>query len=229
MSDIFREVEEDIRREQFKGLWDRYGLLVIALAVLIVASVAGWRGWEWYTERQAASAGEAYYQAMATARRGEHDAALAAFQDIAAEGGPFAPLARLRLAAEMAATGDRDAAVEAYDAIAADSRVDGQLRNLARIRAGLLLVDSIPLSQMEERIGDLDTPDGAWRHSARELLGLSAYRESDLETASDRFQAILADGETPDNLRSRAQLMMTLTAADGVSPAGDTGSEAVGQ
>jgi hypothetical protein len=225
MSDIFREVEEDIRREQLRRLWDRFGLLVIAAAVLIVLGVAGWRGWEWYSDRQAAAAGEVYYEALATAQRGEHQGAIAAFEDIAEQGGPFALLARLRLASELSAAGAQDQAVAVYDAIAADTGVERQLRELARIRAGYLLIDTIPFSAMEERVGDLDTPDGAWRHSARELLGLSAYQEGDLDTAAEQFQAILADGEAPEDLRSRAQLMMALTVADRGSGAAEAASQ----
>ena len=48
MSDIFDEVDEEVRREQFKKLWERYGNLFVALAVLIVAAVGGWRGCEYW-------------------------------------------------------------------------------------------------------------------------------------------------------------------------------------
>ncbi len=46
MSDIFREVDEEVRREQLKKLWERYSILIVAVAVLIVAGVGGWRGYE---------------------------------------------------------------------------------------------------------------------------------------------------------------------------------------
>ena len=45
MSDIFREVDEDIRRDQIKKLWDRFGPYVLGLALLIVLGTAGYRGW----------------------------------------------------------------------------------------------------------------------------------------------------------------------------------------
>ena len=48
MSDIFREVDEDLRREQYKRLWDRFGGYVIGLAVLIVVAVGGYKAWEWW-------------------------------------------------------------------------------------------------------------------------------------------------------------------------------------
>ena len=41
MSDIFQEVDEEVRREQLKKLWDRYGNYVVAALVLVVAAVRG--------------------------------------------------------------------------------------------------------------------------------------------------------------------------------------------
>lgn len=214
MSDIFREVEEDIKRDRIKRLWDRFGVFVIGGAVLIVVVVAAWRAWEWYSAQEAATAGEAYYEALSMAQQGERSAAVQRFSQIAGEGGPFAPLARLRLAAEQAAGGNPEEAIATYDAIAEDTDVDQQLRNLARIRAGYLLVDTAGRDDLEARVGDLVTPEGAWRHSAREILGLAAYREGEFDLAIERFEEILADGEAPGGVRNRAQLMISLASAE---------------
>ena len=48
MADIFQEVDEEVRREQLKKLWDRYGLLVVILAILIVAGVGAWRFYQYW-------------------------------------------------------------------------------------------------------------------------------------------------------------------------------------
>ena len=57
MADIFQEVDEEVRREKLKQLWERYSLAIIAVCVLIVAAIGGWRGYEWYVAREAAKAG----------------------------------------------------------------------------------------------------------------------------------------------------------------------------
>lgn len=218
MSDIFREVEEDIRREQLRRLWDRFGVYVLLVAFVIVAATAGWRGWLWYSERQAAAAGERYYQALDLAQAGSRDRAAGELERIAAEGGPFAGLARLRAAAELAATGDRDGAAAAYDAMAGDRSMDGLMRDLARIRAGYLMVDTVSRAQIEERIGSLAGEGAPWRHSAREILGLAAYRDGDHAGATEWFDRILGDRETPAGMRARAELMLNLMASDGAAP-----------
>src|SRR6476620_8362432 len=86
MSDIFREVDEDIRREQYKKLWDRFGIYVIGLAVLIVVLTAGYRGWVYWQDRQAQAAGDRFLAALQLATDGKHTEAEAALATIAADG-----------------------------------------------------------------------------------------------------------------------------------------------
>ena len=44
MSELFDEVDEDVRRDQLKLIWDRYSIFIVAAAVLMVIAVGGWRG-----------------------------------------------------------------------------------------------------------------------------------------------------------------------------------------
>ncbi len=100
MTDIFREVEEDIRRDQIKRAWDRLGPYVLGVAVLIVLGTAGYRGWEYWQGRQAAATGDRFIAALQLATDGKHDDAIKALQVIIYNGsGGYPVLARFRLAA----------------------------------------------------------------------------------------------------------------------------------
>src|SRR5258708_8443911 len=57
LSDIFQEVDEEVRREQLKKLWDRYGIYAVIAAFLVVAGIAAWRGYSWLEAKKAAEAG----------------------------------------------------------------------------------------------------------------------------------------------------------------------------
>jgi hypothetical protein len=83
VSDIFQEVDEEVRREQFKKLWERYQGFVIAAAVLIVLAVAGWRTYDWWETKKAAEAGAAFEAAIALSEESKHAEAEAAFSKIA--------------------------------------------------------------------------------------------------------------------------------------------------
>jgi hypothetical protein len=217
VSDIFREVDEEVRREQLKRLWDRYGLLFIAAAVLVVVAVGAWRGYQWYAAKKAAESSAAYDSAMQLAQDGKHAEAAVAFAKIAAKGTPaYRSLARLREGEEMAAR-DGDAAVAIFDAVAADSANSRLLRDLATIRAGFVLVDKASFADISRRLEPLAQPSGPFRHTARELLALSAWRSGDMATARRWGEAALSDPEAPASLRARIDILMALTSENGKS------------
>ncbi|MCK1392238.1 tetratricopeptide repeat protein [Bradyrhizobium sp. 1] len=210
MSELFDEVDEEVRREQFKKLWDRYSIYFIALMVLIVAAVGGWRGYQYLEAKKAAEAGAAFEKAVELSEQAKHTEAETAFTELAAKApSGYRTLARLRAAAEVAAR-DPKAAAKMYDDIAADRGVGGEWQDLAKIRAAGLLVDSASYTDMQQRLESSATPKSTFRHSAREMLALSAWRSNDATAARKWLDAIAEDGETPSALRSRAEALQAL-------------------
>jgi len=207
---FLREVDEAVRQDQYKQLWDRYGIYALGAAVLVVAGVAGYKGWSYWQMKQAQDAGAKFTQALGmedgvdAAKGREMLAALA-------EKGPkgYRVLARFQLAAAEAKT-DPDKAVVDYDALATDPSVDSILQGLATLQAAALRLDKADFAEMERRLKGLVDSDSSWRFSARELLGLAAYRLKNMREAEKQFSALVGDQGTPPNLRERADMMLAL-------------------
>jgi hypothetical protein len=213
MSDIFQEVDEAVRREKLEKLWKRYGNFVIAAAVVVVLAIGGWRGYQWWEAKKASQAGAAFDAAAELADQGKTEDAEAAFARLAGEGtAGYRILARLREAAVVAQRDPR-AAVAAYDAIANDTSVGPVFRQLAGVRAAILLVDSAPLSEITRRLEPLAQPDSTFRHTAREVLALAAWKAGDTATAKKWFDTIAGDVDTPQSMRGRVDVLMTLSGA----------------
>lgn len=221
---MLRELESEVRREQMAKLWDRYGIYVIAVAVLIVASVGGYKWWEARTLSAAAEAGAQYQAAMQLVEQGKGDEARQAFEALVRDApSGYASLARLQLAGEAASAGRKDEALAAFEAIAADGSVEPLLRNYAQLQSAALKLDTADFTEMENRLTSLTDENNAWRHSARELLGLSAYRAGQLEEARQIFLELAADQKTPPSVRERAGIMMGLiTSAEAQQATGST-------
>jgi hypothetical protein len=210
VSDIFQEVDEEVRREQLKKLWDRYGIYAIIAAFLVVAAVAAWRGYGWWEARRAAETGAAFEAAMALAEAGKHQEAEAAFGKIVAEGtSGYRRLARLREAAELAQI-DAKAAIAAYDAIAADDAAGPVIQDLAAVRAAALLIDQGAFEEAQRRLEMPAGNDRTFRHTARELLVLAAWRAGNATAAKRWFDVIASDAQTPAATRSRVEMLMAL-------------------
>jgi len=210
VSELFDEVDEEVRREQLKKLWDKYSIVFIALMVLVVAGVGGWRGYQYLEGKKAAEAGAAFEKAAELSDQDKHADAEKAYTELAAKApSGYRTLARLRAAAEMA-PGDVKAAAKMYDDIAADRSIGAEWQDLAKIRAAGLLVDSASYADMQQRLESSATPKSTFRHTARELLALSAWRNSDMTATRKWLDAINEDGETPPGLRSRAEALQAL-------------------
>ena len=211
MSDIFQEVDEEVRREKLKQLWERHSNLIVALALLVVLAVGGWRGYDWWETKKAAESGAAFEAAVVLAEGGKQAEAQAAFAKLANEGSSgYRILARFREAAELART-DPPAAVQAYAALAADSSLGVSLQDLAAIRAGLILVDTAPLAELTTKLEPLTAANRPFRHTAREILALAAWRSGDAAAAKRWFDLIATDAETPAGTRQRIDVLMTLS------------------
>jgi hypothetical protein len=210
VSELFDEVDEDVRRDQLKQLWDRYSIFIVAGAFLIVAAVGGWRGYEYLQMQKAVETGAAFDAAVELADQNKHAEAEAAFGKLAATApSGYRMLARLREAAEVGSR-DPQAAVKMYDDISADRSIGTVEQDLAKIRAAGLLLETATYPTMLQRLEASTTPVATFRHSARELLALSAWRANDTTAARKWLDLIANDGETPSGLRSRAEALQAL-------------------
>ncbi len=209
MADIFQEIEEDLRRDRFLSVWRRYGAVIVTLAVIVAAGVAGYFGWQKWQSGNRASHAEALSAAMTQAARGDSAAAAKAFQALAeSAGGGYGALARLDAAAAKRAAGDRDGAIADYDAVAADG--DATLATIAALLAVQTLFDEAPADDLARRLGALPT-DGPWGPFADELRALAALKAGRTDDARRQFAALQDNSSAPGPLRDRAgQLLTTL-------------------
>ena len=210
MSDIFREVDEEVRRDQAAQIWGRYQNLFIGLAVLVVAATAGWRLYDHYRTKQAEEVGAKYEAALALARDGKSAEAEGALEQIARSGPKgYAVLARLREAAEYSSSNPA-AAVKAYEAIAADGTIDPLFQNVARVRAALLRLDQADEKEIESRLAPMTANDNPFRFSAREALALAALKHDDFDAAGRQLDAIVVDPQAPAQMRQRAEALLAV-------------------
>lgn len=210
MSELFNEVDEDLRREQLKKIWEKYSLLIILVAILIIGGVGGWRAYSYFEAKKAAEAGAAFDRASELSEQNKPAEAEAAFTKLAAEApAGYRTLARLRAAGE-AAKRDSAAAVKLYDAIIADNTVSAPEKDLARVRAGALLVETMPYDALLPKLEPATAAASTYRHSARELLALAAWKANNAGETRKWVDLLSNDPETPSSIRTRAEALQAL-------------------
>jgi hypothetical protein len=210
--EFIREVDEEYRRDRIAQIWKRYNGVIVALAVLVVAGVGGWRYWQHLELTRSQETASRYEEALQLARQDKNDEAEKALSAIAADAhGGYALLSRFRLAA---ATGQQNAeeGAKAFDALAADANVAPVWQDLGRLRAAMLRMDTADAAATRQALEPLATAGNAWRNTARELLGLSGLKAGDMDYAGKWFDEIAADREAPPALRQRLEVYSALVA-----------------
>jgi len=203
LSDIFREVEEDVRREKLEKFWKAYGDYIIALVALIILGIAGFELWQRYEANQRDKASIAFSAAQ---RITDPRRAAEAFADLAktAPAG-YRLLARVAQANSMLAAGQRESAVALYEEIAGQDK--GSIGQLARVRAGWAMADIASRADLQTVLAPLETPSNGFKPMADEILAYSDYRNHDLAKATQEFDALANDPATPGQVKVRARAM----------------------
>ena len=214
MSDIFQEVEEEVRRERYEQLWKEYGDYIIAAAAFLIIAVAGLQLWRTYEQREQVKASAQYSAALQLMQSGQSPAAAQAFGKIAADApGGYAKIARLQEAGALLAAGRTADAIKLYTEVEGGN--DEMLSNLARIRLAWATIDSSTREQLQTQLASLTDPGNAWNPMAREILAYSDYRDGATAQALSEYKRLAADKNAPQVLHERATAMTTFLTAGG--------------
>ena len=211
MSDIFAEVDADLRRDRWQAIWDRYGLLVIGGAVaivLLVAIVVGYRAYQQSQNEAASLRYEDLLQQMGEAESSARLELLSAFAQQEANGyGVLAAFGAARAAAENA---DFTAALAGFDALAARGDLARPMRDYARLQAAIVLVNQkADADDIAARLARLFDEGNALRPIARDILALAYFTKDAPLKARELYAEQLADPDATPFSKQRAQIMLS--------------------
>lgn len=208
MTDIFNEVDEDLRRDRAERLWKKYGNYVLAAAVAIVVGTGGWTWWTDHQRKLSAAQGERFFAALALAEGEQWQKAVDGFAAIGREGGSYALVARLHEAAARARHKDMSGAIAGYRAVAADGAADPDLRDAALLLGALAGAETLPPAEVDAMLERLSASTSHWRFTALEVRAAAALRGGDVAKARELVTRIADDPAAPASLRARATEML---------------------
>jgi hypothetical protein len=213
LSDIFREIDEELRRDNLLKLWSRYGRYVVVAVVgvlLIAAGVVAWRNHQLAERRAEATR---YAGALNLVQDGKSAEAEKVFGAISKEGGGYALLASFEEAGLLAKSGNGKGAIAIYERIAATPGIEPEFHGLAVL---LSVMQGMPEADPQRTIARLAplTADGnPWRPSALELTALARLKAGDKKAALDLYKGLADDLTAPRSLRARAAEMAAALAS----------------
>ena len=205
---LLREVDDEMRHEQYVRLWKRYGNLIIGAALAVVLVVAGYQGWRsWQTRLRQEESG-LFAAAQDMLAKGDKRGGLDVLAKLGNEGHAGLAVAARALRAEvLAADGDTGLAVATWEEIAA-SGAPPLFRDLAILKQALLTLDSADPAVIEGRVAPLAAADRPWHYAATEILAMAAGKKGDRQRAAELYKQLADDFKAPQGVRSRAADML---------------------
>lgn len=204
MSDIFREAEDELRKETAESVAKRAAPFLIGAVVLALIGGGGWQLYQGQQTKNAQAASVAYDAAMGKLQAGDlpgGEAALAEIVKTAPSG--FAAQAALQRGAVLQEQGKTAEARAAFDEAAKAIR-DPDLADLARLRAAYIASDSETREQLTARLNPIIERKSAFAPLARELLAAKAWDAGDSAGARATYSLLQLDINAPEGVRTRA-------------------------
>ena len=208
---LMSEIESDLREDELKKIWKRFGNVIIGAAIVLVLGVAGYQLWREYELQQRDALANRYDAAITQFDAGKYDAAAKEFADIAKHSGQGYPaLARLQEAASKLQQGDNVGAIAAYKALGEDKKMDPVFRDLGIVLHVMHALDSEDPKTLQTAIAPLLAPGNAYYYTALELASLLAAKQGDTAHAAQLAEQIVNDPASPQGVRQRAQDLAAL-------------------
>lgn len=204
-------VEEEIRKENYQKLWNKYGKLVSAVVALSLLGTMGYSFWKKRDIAEKEAVSEQFTLAQNELNSGKNDSALTHFREMSKNGKKnYATFAKLEYASLLHEKRDKKAIAE-YKTICDDNKTPGLYRELAYIyyvNASLDLLDEKSLKTlMPEFIEKLSkkSVDKKWTFLALESLGYCYIKLGKYEDAKSTFAELAKMEKIPDAMLERTR------------------------
>ena len=202
------EVNEELRRQQLKSIWDRFGIYVIGFAILIVLSVGGNEIMNYLNNRLSQRESIAFDNALTLIEEGNDSTGLDQLIKLTESKTGYKGLAFFRLSSESLSNGNHQEAIDYLKKASLDKTLTNSLRVFAKIKAGLILVDNGNVSEVDVLLGEVIENGGPFSFHAKEILAFALINDGrDLE-AQEIFQEIANDASAPPVLVRRAEIFL---------------------
>jgi hypothetical protein len=213
LTDLFEEVEEQLRSDRYRALARRSAPWVIALAAFALLAALGIWGWQQYDQQITDKASEQYAAALTSAGQGDLTNAAQVWGEVAkSQSKAYKSLALMQLGGLKLASGkpeDVKAAVALFDQ-AASAAPDDLLGDAARLKSAFAILDTAPFAEVEGRLTPLLKEGHPYRVQAREALAFAKLLKGDDAGARGDFVVVSLLPDAPESARQRAKAAIDL-------------------
>lgn len=202
------EVNEEIRNQQLKSIWNRFGLYIIAIALFIIFAVGSYEVNNYWNSKVSENESNLFDSAILMIEEGNEEGGYNKLIELSEGKTGYKGLALFRLSSESYNKDNFIQAIEFLKRASEDSSLTKKLREFAKLKAGLILVDHGSVDDVKNLLNDITVKNGPFAFHAKEIIALSLLNNNmDLE-AKLIFEDIASDVAAPPVLARRAEIFL---------------------
>ena len=205
MADLFQEIDDELRQDKASRLWRVYGKYVVAVAIVIIISVGGYKFWQQKQLDDGEKASIAYEAALARSASGDHKGAIDQLneEEIGIVAG-YAALSQMQKANLAMKINDFEAALITFKEIAKNDNYPKSIKEWASFRYATVRVEKQIDSNALADLDSLIASDSPWRFLAKEIKAIKEIETGNKSEAKVIFSELSDDENAPERLRVRA-------------------------
>ena len=208
---FIREVTEEVKNDNLKQMWEKYGLYIILLVVLAITGAVSFEGFKSWRRTQSETWSDTYAYALNLENQGKYDESLKVLEQMEKTGGNiYSDIARLQTANILLEQGKNDEAVKILEEISADKSINKKLRDVSIIKLASYKLDNAPREEIDALLQPLIKENGSWTNITKEMTAMAAIRDGKIDEAQAIYNEILNTPNLPDGLKMRVQDMLSV-------------------
>jgi hypothetical protein len=216
MSDLLREIDEELQREHMAALWHKYKIPTLGFIALLVLGTASYSAWQDHKIATATKRSVALSTVLGTTTMTDPQKS-EAFLAFATSNAGSGQAALARMAAINALLRDHKtaAAVQELDVLANDATAPSIARDYARLSKISVQFEQADPAQLRQQLAPLAADGQPWRYMARLLQGALLAKTGEPKMAQAVFGTLAEDQAAPTTLREQAKILARYYATQG--------------
>ena len=208
---FIREVTEEVKNDNLKQMWEKYGIYIILLVVLAIVGAVSFEGFKSWRQAKSETWSDTYAYALNLENQGKYDESLKVLEQMEKTGGNiYSDIARLQTSNILFEQGKNEEAIKVLEEIAADKSINKKLRDVSAVKLASYKLDNAPREEIDALLQPLIRENGRWGNIAKEMTAMAAIRDGNIEEAQVLYNEILNTPNLPDGLKMRVQDMLSV-------------------
>lgn len=203
---FIREIDEELKNEKLKKIWDKYGLFIIIFIIAAISAAVSFETFKSWNEKRNQEFSDTYAYALNLQNQGRYAEAMEVLDKLQkSKKAIYSDIAEIQMANIMVEQNKIEEAIAVLENVVKDKDFNPQMKEIATIKLASYKLDYAPSEEIQEMLTPLVRQNGVWTNIAKEMLAMLAVRDGDLDRAKTLYQEISVAANTPESLKARAQ------------------------